>query len=105
MEKSTNVVVLPASFDWDDVGAWPAIAKHFAQDDKGNVLRGIAMVEQGANNIVVSADGHLTAVIGCNDLIVVHTADATLVVPKAKAQEIKELMKRLGEDASKKKYL
>lgn len=105
MEKSTNVVVLPASFDWDDVGAWPAIAKHFAQDDKGNVLRGIAMVEQGANNIVVSADGHLTAVVGCSDLVVVHTPDATLVVPKARAQEIKELMKRLGEDATKKKYL
>ncbi len=105
MEKSTNVVVLPASFDWDDVGAWPAIAKHFPQDDHGNVLRGVAMVERGANNIVVSADGHLTAVVGCNDLIVVHTADATLVVPKARAQEIKELMKRLGEDAAKKKYL
>ncbi len=105
MEKSTNVVVVPATFDWDDVGAWPAIAKHFPQDDHGNVLRGIAMVEHGSNNIVVSADGHLTAVVGASDLIVVHTADATLVVPKARAQEIKELLKRLGEDAAKKKYL
>jgi mannose-1-phosphate guanylyltransferase len=105
MEKSTNVVVVPATFDWDDVGAWPAIAKHFPQDDRGNVLRGVAMVEQGANNIVVSADGHLTAVVGCNDLIVVHTADATLIVHKDKAQEIKALLKRLGEDAAKQKHL
>lgn len=105
MEKSTNVVVVPATFDWDDVGAWPAIAKHFPQDDNGNVLRGVAMVEQGSNNIVISADGHLTAVIGLSDVVVVHTADATLVVPKEKAQEIKALLKRMGEDAAKQKHL
>jgi mannose-1-phosphate guanylyltransferase len=105
MEKSTNVVVVPASFDWDDVGAWPAIAKHFPADHAGNVLRGVAMVEGGANNIVVSDDGHLTAIVGASDLVVVHTADATLVCPKSKAQEIKALLKRLGEDAVRKKYL
>src|SRR6478735_327024 len=105
MEKSTNVVVVPATFDWDDVGAWPAIAKHFPPDDHGNVLRGAAMVEQGANNIVVSADGHLTAVVGASELIVVHTADATLVCPKDKAQDIKALLKRLADDPEKQKHL
>jgi mannose-1-phosphate guanylyltransferase len=105
MEKSTNVVVVPATFDWDDVGAWPAIAKHFAPDDHGNVLRGVAMVEQGSNNIVVSADGHLTAVVGVSDLVVVHTPDATLVCSKEKAQEIKALLKRIGDDAAKQKHL
>jgi mannose-1-phosphate guanylyltransferase len=105
MEKSTNVVVVPATFDWDDVGAWPAIAKHFTPDAAGNVLRGLAMVEGGANNIVVSDDGHLTAVVGASDLVVVHTANATLVCPKEKAQEIKALLKRLGEDPAKKKFL
>lgn len=105
MEKSTNVVVVPATFDWDDVGAWPAIAKHFTPDAAGNVLRGLAMVEGGANNIVVSDDGHLTAVVGASDLVVVHTKEATLVVPKEKAQEIKALLKRLGEDPAKKKFL
>jgi len=105
MEKSTNVVVVPATFDWDDVGAWPAVAKHFPQDDKGNVLRGSAMVEAGANNIIISADGHLTAVVGVSDLVVVHTADATLVCPKDKAQELKALLKRMADDPVKKKYL
>lgn len=105
MEKSANVVVVPATFDWDDVGAWPAIAKHFPQDAHGNVLRGGAMVEQGANNIVVSAEGHLTAVIGLNDVVVVHTADATLVCSKEKAQEIKALLKRLADDPEKTKHL
>ena len=105
MEKSTNVVVVPATFDWDDVGAWPAIAKHFTPDATGNVLRGIAMVEDGANNIVVSADGHLTAVVGLSDLIVVHTPEATLVVHKDKAQDIKALLKRLADDPTRKKFL
>lgn len=105
MEKSTNVVVVPATCDWDDVGAWPAVANHFAKDATGNVLRGLAMVEGGANNIVVSADGHLTAVVGVSDLVVVHTADATLVVPKDKAQEIKALLTRLGAAEATKKFL
>ena len=105
MEKSTNVVVVPATFDWDDVGAWPAIAKHFTPDAAGNVLRGLAMVENGSGNIVVSDDGHLTAVVGASDLVVVHTDKATLVVHKDKAQEIKALLKRLADDPAKKKYL
>jgi mannose-1-phosphate guanylyltransferase len=95
LEKSTNVVVLSSSFDWDDVGAWPAVAKHFKPDATGNVSRGIALVEQGANNIVFSEGKHLVAVVGVDDLIVVHTPDATLVCPKSKAQEIKALLKRV----------
>lgn len=105
MEKSTNVVVVPATFDWDDVGAWPAVANHFPKDVAANVLRGLAMVEGGANNIVVSTEGHLTAVVGCSDLVVVHTADATLVVPKDKAQDIKALLKRMESDSQTKKFL
>ena len=105
MEKSANVVVVPATFDWDDVGAWPAIAKHFTPDSAGNILRGLAMVEGGANNIVVSDDRHLTAVVGASDLVVVHTAAATLVCPKDRAQEIKALLERLKADPAKKKFL
>lgn len=95
LEKSKNVVVLPSSFDWDDVGAWPAVSKHFKADKAGNVVRGLGLVEQGANNLVFSDDKHLVTVLGADDLIVVHTADATLVCPKSKAQEIKALLKRV----------
>ncbi len=105
MEKSTNVVVLPATCYWDDVGAWPAIANYFSADEAGNVLRGLAMVESGANNIVVSSAGHLAAIVGANGLVVVHTPDATLVCPKDKAQEIKKLLRRLGEHEELKKFL
>ena len=95
LEKSNNVVVLPSSFDWDDVGAWPAVVRHYKPDAHGNVLRGRVIVEQGRNNIVFSEGKHLVAVLGADDLIVVHTPEATLVVPKAKAHEIKGLLKRV----------
>jgi mannose-1-phosphate guanylyltransferase len=95
LEKSQNVVVLPSSFDWGDVGSWSAVPDHHEKDAAGNVTRGLAIVEQGKNNIVFSADGHLTAVLGADEMIVVHTPDATLVAPKAKAQEIKALLKRV----------
>jgi mannose-1-phosphate guanylyltransferase len=95
LEKSENVVVVPSTFDWDDVGAWPAVPRHYEKDASGNVTRGLAVIEGGSNNIVFSEDGHLTAVLGADDFIVVHTKDATLVAPKAKAQEIKLLLKRI----------
>ncbi len=96
LEKSTNVVMLPAGFDWDDVGAWPAVAKHFTPDAAGNVARGEVIVEQGAGNIVFSEAGHLVTVLGVDDLVIVHTKDATLVMPKARAQDIKALLAKVG---------
>ncbi|WP_404420407.1 mannose-1-phosphate guanylyltransferase [Nibricoccus sp. IMCC34717] len=95
LEKAERVVVMPASFDWDDVGAWPAVARHAEADPSRNVCRGLAVVEQGSDNIVYSTADHLCAVVGADNLIVVHTPDATLVVPKDRAQDIKALLKRV----------
>jgi len=95
LEKADNVVVLPSTFDWDDVGAWPAVCKHFKADAAGNVSRGLAIVEQGGGNLVFAEGGHLVTVIGVDDLIVVHTADATMICPKSRAQDIKALLKRV----------
>ncbi len=105
LEKSTNVVVLPSTFDWDDVGAWPAVARHYTADPAGNVGRGQRIVEQGRGNIVFSEGDHLVAVVGVDDLIVVHTPDATLVCPKNKAQEIKAAVKRVSALADGERYL
>lgn len=97
LEKSRNVVMLESTFDWDDVGAWPAVVRHLPCDGAGNVARGRVVVEQGRGNLVFSEGRHLVTVLGADDLIVVHTADATLVCPKAKAQEIKALLQRVTE--------
>jgi len=98
MEKAARVRVVESAFDWDDVGEWPAVERHYEKDAGGNVQRGDAVIEDGKGNIVMSEGGHTTALIGVQDLIVVHTADATLVCPKERAQEIKKLVKRLAED-------
>ena len=96
MEKASNVTMVESAFDWDDVGAWPAIERHYPKDESGNVSKGDSIFEQASRNIVVSEDGHFTAVIGVDDLIIVHTADATLVCHKDKAQDIKGVVAQLG---------
>jgi mannose-1-phosphate guanylyltransferase len=99
MEKARSVQVVESAFDWDDVGEWPAVERHYPKDDSGNVAKGQAVVLGGCGNIIVNEEGHTTALVGVDDLIVVQTPDATLVCPKAKAQEIKNLVKSLSGDS------
>lgn len=105
LEKADNVVVLPATFDWDDVGSWTALTRHFPVDAAGNLVRGRAALEEAKGNIVVSSPDHLTAVFGADDLIVVHTKDATLVAPKARAADIKKLLAKIAASMDGKKWL
>jgi len=97
IEKASNVVMVESGFDWDDVGDWPAVERHYPADDNGNVARGLTEIEASNNNIVFSRDeDHLIALLGVEDLIVVKTEDATLVCHKDKAQEIKKIVQTLG---------
>jgi len=105
MEQARNVLVVPANFGWDDVGSWTALARHHRPDSAGNILRGCACVESGRNNIVISSGPHLAAVLGLDNLVVVHTPDATLVCPAGRDQEIKDLLHRLRADPKTHRYL
>lgn len=105
MEKADNVLTLAATFDWDDVGSWPAIERHYPADRAGNVKKGDAKFADSSGNIVVSGKDHLVALVGVEDLIVVHTADATLVCKKDQAQKIKDMVRSLGEEEAYKKLL
>lgn len=97
IEKSSRVVMVESGFDWDDVGAWPALARHYPADAEGNVARGHFEGYDASNNIVYSRDSaHLIALVGVQDLIVVKTDDATLVCHRDQAQKIKDLVKQLG---------
>ncbi len=93
MEKAANVAVLAATFDWDDVGEWPAIVRHSQPDAAGNVTRGEVVLHDAHGNLAIGEPGHLIAILGMDDLVVVHTPDATLICPKARAQELKALLK------------
>jgi mannose-1-phosphate guanylyltransferase len=92
MEKAANVAVFEASFDWDDVGEWPALARHLPLDATGNITRGDIVLHDARGNIVLGEPGHLIALLGVEGLVVVQTPDATLVCPKSRAQELKKLL-------------
>jgi mannose-1-phosphate guanylyltransferase len=98
MEKAAHVAVVPAAFDWDDVGEWPAVARHTSADAAGNAVRGEALLVDAHNNLVVSSAGHTIALLGVDDLVVVHTADATLVCRRDRAQDVKLLVQQLAAD-------
>ncbi len=95
MEKAENVAVIEAKFDWDDVGSWTALERHIKQDDAGNTVIGKALLLESAGNIVSTTEDHLVATVGLDDCIVVHTPDATLVCPKDRANDVKELVQQL----------
>lgn len=97
MEKANNVYTVPSSFDWDDVGEWPAIVRHSKLDGEGNVIQGAGIVEKSSGNLIVGDPGHLITLLGVHDLIVVQTKDATLVCHKDKAQDIKKLVQKVKE--------
>lgn len=95
MEKADNVVMIRSTFDWDDVGSWPAIERHFPPDENGNIGKGTVVAEDSRNNLVFSEGRHLVGIVGIEDLMVIHTKDATLICPKDRAQDVKKLVKRI----------
>ena len=105
MEKADNVVVANGDFPWDDVGDWPAIARHNPKDADGNVARAEFAGLDAANCVVVGDQKHLVALVGVRDLVIVHTPDATLVCHKSEAQKVRELVKKLAAEKKYKKLL
>jgi mannose-1-phosphate guanylyltransferase len=104
LEKVKNIVVVKANFVWDDVGSWQALERHFDKDEFKNVKIGKCFVKDTDNSIVFGDKG-LIALMGVKDVIVVQTKDATLVLSKEKAAQLKELIKVIGQDKTGKKYL
>ena len=86
------IAALPLNMEWLDIGSWPAYARLLPGDAEGNASDGETVLVESRGNVVVSTEaGHLVACLGCEDLVVVHTRDATLVCPKDKADELKKL--------------
>ena len=96
LEKAPEVVCIASTFDWDDVGEWTALERHYPKDDAGNTLRGAVFAEEASNNIVYAGEGHTISLLGVDDLIVVQTPDATLICKKDQTQNIKALVKKIG---------
>ena len=93
MERAERVLVVELDCHWVDVGSWPAMETVIQADADGNVSACPRVVHLGSRgNIVVSADEHLIATIGVDDLVIVHSPDATLICTRRDAQGLKELV-------------
>ncbi|HJR76508.1 MAG TPA: mannose-1-phosphate guanylyltransferase/mannose-6-phosphate isomerase [Nitrospiraceae bacterium] len=98
MERSSCAAVIPVGFHWSDVGNWSSLEEVAPLDAQGNVVSG-RVVDLGSRNSVLYADRRVVATIGLSDMVVVDTPDATLICPKDRSQDVKqvvEILKRQG---------
>jgi mannose-1-phosphate guanylyltransferase len=94
MEKAANRVMVRGNFRWDDVGSWLAMERIREKDESGNVSLGKFVGIDTRDSIIVG-DKPLIAAIGLSNMIIVATDDVVLVCPKEKAQEVKQMVKKL----------
>ncbi|MGR0278187.1 mannose-1-phosphate guanylyltransferase/mannose-6-phosphate isomerase [Marinomonas dokdonensis] len=94
MESTKKAKVVPYSGDWSDIGAWDSLYDYSEKDESANVLFGDVMSESTTNSFVRS-ESRLVATVGVDNLVVVETADAVLVMSKDRAQDVKNIVKRI----------
>jgi mannose-1-phosphate guanylyltransferase len=99
MERHDRVAVLPASFGWSDIGSWEALHGVSAPDGDGNVLVG-DVVAIGSSGSLIRSEGPVIAAIGVEDMIVVATERAVLIVPRAQSQRVDEAIAALNARAA-----
>lgn len=94
MERAQRRAVVPARFDWNDIGSWKAISELDPGDDCGNRIEGPAVLVD-SRNCFVRSQGKLVAAVGVEDLVIVDTGDAVLVSSRDKSQAVKQVVDTL----------
>ena len=94
MERTDRALVVPAAFDWSDVGSWSAIWQESPRDADGNHLSGDVMAVDTHDSYVL-AQNRLVGTLGVSNLVVVETADAVLVADRGQVQDVKRLVEQL----------
>jgi mannose-1-phosphate guanylyltransferase/mannose-6-phosphate isomerase len=93
MEKTDRGLVLPLDVGWDDVGSFDALWAVSDKDDEGNATRGEVVLLDVAGSLVIAAS-RTVSVVGLDDVVVVETPDAVLVVPRDQSQRVREVARR-----------
>lgn len=96
MEKLDSLCTLPLDCGWSDLGSWEALAELLPADAAGNTGRGSRVALDATGNLLF-ADAGTIAVLGVEGLVVVRTGDTVLVMPKARSQEVRRLVKELAD--------
>ncbi len=94
-EKAQNIAVVPADCGWSDVGSFSALPDVRPLDLKGNVVEGNAFVIDSTGCVVLAGKKRPVGVVGMTDVVVVDAGDAILVLPKARAQDVRKVVEAL----------
>ena len=99
MENADNVYVLPATFDWNDLGTWGSLHEKLDKDENNNAVVNATVVLENASNNIVRTDGKKLIIIdGLDDYIIVDKDDVLLIYPKSKEQDIKAVVAKLSKN-------
>lgn len=103
MEKTDDAVVVPLDAGWSDVGNWSALWDVSAKDSAGNAVQGDVILQDSTRTYVHSSN-RLVTTVGVQDLVIVETKDAVLVVSRDRVQDVKRLVERLKDDGRSEHY-
>lgn len=97
MESAKNVYVLPATFDWNDLGTWGSLHEKLEKDENNNaVVNATVLLKNASSNIISTAKDKLVIIDGLEDFIIVDKDNVLLIYPKSKEQEIKGIVSHLN---------
>lgn len=96
MEKADNVFVLPATFDWNDLGTWGSLHEKLDKDENNNaVVNATVLLQNSSSNIISTSKDKMVIVNGLEDFIIVDKDNVLLIYPKSKEQEIKGIVNQI----------
>ncbi|WP_025743216.1 mannose-1-phosphate guanylyltransferase [Aquimarina pacifica] len=96
LEKATNVYVLPATFDWNDLGTWGSLYDKLDKTETDNaVVNASLLAEDASGNMIRTTNNKVVVVDGLQDYIIVDKEEVLLIYPKSKEQDIKKVLKKV----------
>ena len=99
LERSKAIYVLPATFDWNDLGTWGSLYDKLDKDDHKNaVVNGKVISQDAQGNMIRSPKGKIVVVDGLNDYIIVDKEEVLLIYPKSKEQDIKKVLEKVKDE-------
>jgi mannose-1-phosphate guanylyltransferase len=94
LERTSNLLVVGATFEWHDLGSWADLHDILQQDEAGNFVEGDSVLID-SKNCMIHSPNKLVAAVGLEDMVVIETEDAILICPKARSQDVKLIVDRL----------
>ncbi len=95
MEKSSNVLVVPATFDWNDLGSWDALKSVIPEKRANTVVKSDGECFINSTHNIIYAPKHFVGLINMNDHIVVVNDNVVLVAPVSDSQEVKKIVEKI----------